>query len=124
MSISNINSVIAVVPVRDQEVAVGWYKTLLARDADIVPVEGVAEWQLAENAWLQVTADPGRAGSSTVIIGVDDIDAQCNACTAANVSHGEVIEYSGIIKMIEVTDLDGNKVAFVQNISNETQSLE
>ncbi len=120
MSISNINSVIAVVPVRNQEAAVGWYKALLARDADVVPVEGVAEWQLAENAWLQVTTDPERAGSSTVIIGVDDIDAQCNACTTAKVSHGEVIEYPGIIKMIEVTDLDGNKVAFVQSISNET----
>jgi len=118
MSSSNINSVIAVVPVKNQDKAVGWYKKLLGRDADVVPVEGVAEWQLAENAWLQVTADPKRAGSTTVIIGVDDIDAQCNACAAANVSHGEVVEYPDIIKMIEVIDLDGNKVAFVQDISN------
>jgi hypothetical protein len=118
MSSSNINSVIAVVPVRDQDTAIGWYKKLLGRDADVVPVEGVAEWQLAENAWLQVTADPERAGSTTVIIGVDDIDAQCNACAEANVSHSEVVEYPDIIKMIEVIDLDGNKVAFVQDISN------
>ena len=118
MSSSNINSVIAVVPVKNQDEAVGWYKKLLGRDADVVPVEGVAEWQLAENAWLQVTADPERAGSTTVIIGVDDIDAQCNACAVANASHGEVVEYPDIIKMIEVIDLDGNKIAFVQDISN------
>ena len=118
MSSSNINSVIAVVPVRDQDTAVGWYKNLLGRDADVVPAEGVAEWQLAENAWLQVTADPVRAGTTTVIIGVNDIDAQCGACAAASVSHGEVVEYPEIIRMIEVIDPDGNKVAFVQDISN------
>ena len=118
MPSSNINNVIAVVPVRDQDTAVGWYKTLLGRDADVVPVEGVAEWQLAENAWLQVTTDPERAGNTTVIIGVNDIDAQCSACASANVSHGEIVEYPEIIKMIEVIDPDGNKVAFVQDISN------
>ena len=58
MSCSNIYSVIAVVPVKNQDKAVGWYKKLPGRDADVVPMEGVAEWQLAENAWLQVTADP------------------------------------------------------------------
>ena len=118
MSSSNINSVIAVLPVKDQDTAVGWYKKLLGRDADIIPVEGVAEWQLAENAWLQVTADPERAGSTTVIIGVNDIDVQCNACAAANLPHGEVVVLPEIIKMVEVIDPDGNKVTFVQDISN------
>ncbi len=118
MSKSNINSVIAVVSVRDQETAIEWYKRLFGRDADIVPVEGVAEWQLAENAWLQVTADPERAGGTTAIIGVNDIDIQCSACAAANVSHGEVVEYPEVIKMIEVIDPDGNKIAFVQDISS------
>lgn len=118
MPTSNINSVIAVLPVRDQNAAVAWYKKLFGRDADIVPVEGVAEWQLAENAWIQVTADPERAGGSTVIIGVNDIDAQCSLCAAANVSHSEVVEYPEIIKMIDVNDPDGNKLAFVEDISN------
>ena len=118
MSTSNINSVYAVVPVKDQDKSVQWYKKLLGRDADIVPIDGVAEWQLAENAWLQVTTDDDRAGSSTVIIGVNDIDIQCRVCSTANVPCGEVIEYPGIVKMIEVTDLDGNKVAFVQDISS------
>lgn len=120
MPSTNINNVIAVVPVRDQARAIAWYKNLLGRGADIVPVEGVAEWQLAENAWIQVTSDPERAGNTTVIIGVDDIDTQCNACAAANVIHGEIVEYPDVIKMIEVIDLDGNKVAFVQDISSET----
>jgi len=120
MSSANINSVIAVVPVKDYDKAIKWYKKLLGRDADIVPVEGVAEWQLAENAWLQVTIDQERAGGTTVIVGVNDVDAQCNSCAEANVPLGEVVEYPGIIKMAEITDPDGNKVAFVQDISNGT----
>lgn len=117
MSGANINSVIAVVPVNDQDTAVAWYKTLLGRDADIVPADGVAEWQLAENAWLQVTTDPERAGNTTVIIGVNDIEVQRSACAKSGVPLGEVVEYPGIIKMAETVDPDGNKVAFVQDIS-------
>ena len=117
---SNINCVIAVLPVKDQDAAVLWYKNLLGRDADIVPVEGVAEWQLAEYAWVQVTTDPERAGSGTVIIGVNDIESQRKFLEEANVPLGEIIEYPGIIKMIEVVDPEGNKIAFVQDISNAT----
>lgn len=118
MSSANIKSVIAVVPVKDYDKAVGWYTKLLGRDADIVPVDGVAEWQLADNAWLQVTADPERAGSTTVIIGVNDIHMQRSACAEANVPLGEVVEYPEIIKMAETVDPDGNKVAFIQDISS------
>ena len=115
---SNINSVIAVVPVKDHYIAVEWYKKLLGRDADVVPVEGVAEWQLAENAWLQVGTDPEQAGDTTVTIGVNDIDAQCNTLAKANVPHGEVVEYPEIIKMVEVIDPSGNKIVFVQDLSS------
>lgn len=118
MSSANISSVIAVVPVKDQDKAIEWYKKLLGRNADIVPMDGVAEWQLAENAWLQVTMDPERAGSTTVIIGVNDIDEQHSACAEANVALGEVIEYPGIIKMADAIDPDGNKITFVQDISS------
>ena len=79
---ANFNSLIAVIPVKVQDTAVEWYKKLLGRDADMVPEENVAEWQLAENAWLQVTLDPSRAGSTTIVIGVNDIDEQCRLCAA------------------------------------------
>lgn len=118
MSSSNINSVYAVASVTHQDGAVAWYTTLFGRDPDIVPVEGVAEWQLADSAWFQVTEDSERAGTSTVIVGVNDIETQCATCAEANVPHGEVAEVPGIIKMIEVIDPDGNKIAFVQDISS------
>ena len=109
---------IAVVPVKDHYIAVEWYKKLLGRDADVVSVEDVAKWQLAENAWLQVGTDPERAGNTTITIGVNDIDAQCSALSEANLPHGEVVEYPEIIKMVEVIDPSGNKIVFVQDISS------
>lgn len=120
MSKSNMNSVIAVLQVNDQEKALEWYKKLLGRDADFVPMEGVAEWQISENGWIQVTVDttnPDRIGKATVIIGVNNIEMQSNLCDKNDIEHSEVIEYPEIIKMFEVIDPDGNKIAFVEEIS-------
>jgi len=122
MPIVNLESLIAVVPVMDQATAVNWYKKLLGRDADVVPIDGVAEWQLAEKAWLQVTADPDNVGNTTVIINVSDLDAQRTACAEADVSLGEVVEYPGIVKMVDAIDPDGNKITFVQELSSEANT--
>lgn len=117
MSSTNIANVVAVVPVNDHRKAVGWYTTLLGREADVVPTDEVAEWQLADNAWLQVGADPERAGHTTVIVGVHDIDAQRGLCENAGIPPGEVVEIPELIKMAETADPEGNKVVFVQDIS-------
>lgn len=117
MANTNITNMVAVVPVKDHRKATGWYTKLLGREADLVPADDVAEWQLADNAWLQVGADRERAGYTTVIIGVHDIDSQRSFCEKAGISIGEVVEYPEIIKMAETVDPDGNKVVFVQDIS-------
>ena len=117
MSIVGLDSVVAVVPVTNQVAAVTWYKALLGRDADVVPTEDVAEWELAAGAWLQVTTEPERAGNTTVVLVVSDIDAQRAACAAANVALGDLTEYPGIVKTVDAIDPDGNKVTFVQDLS-------
>jgi predicted enzyme related to lactoylglutathione lyase len=114
---SSINSVVAVIPVKSFDNASTWYATLLGREADLVPVEEVAEWQLTEGAWLQVSTDPDRAGGTTVVIGVDDIEQQRQLCEDAGITLSGVQEYPGVIKMAEVCDPDGNKVSFVEDIS-------
>lgn len=119
MSRANIINVVAVVPVEDHARGAAWYAKLLGREADLVPVKEVAEWQLAENAWLQVGTDAERAGSNTVVIGVIDIEVQRRLCRNADMSIGEIVEYPGVIKMAEILDPDGNKVVFVQDISGE-----
>jgi predicted enzyme related to lactoylglutathione lyase len=122
MSIPNINSVISVIPVKDFEKAFEWYRKLFGRDPDIVPMEGIAEWQLVENAWIQVSIDPERAGNTTVVVGVNDVEAQCKIYSEANFLVGEIVEYPELIKMAEIIDPEGNKISFVQDISNNSDN--
>lgn len=117
MAESNILNVVAVLPVKEQKKAVDWYTKLLGRKPDVVPVDEVAEWMLAENAWIQVTVDPEQAGNATVIVGVADIETQKSVCAKAKVPLGEVVEIPGVIKMAEAADPAGNKVTFVEDIS-------
>lgn len=117
MSKKNINSVVAVISVKDHAGAVTWYNNLFGRNADLEPTEGVSEWQITESAWIQISFDPESSGGSSVIIGVDDIDKQRNTCFEAGLIIGEIVEYPGIIKMADIVDLEGNKIVFVQDIS-------
>lgn len=120
MSTQNINSVISIIPVKNFDLALEWYIKFFERDPDVVPMEGIAEWQIVENAWIQVSMDHERAGSTTVVIGVDDVESQYKVFLDANFSVEEIVEYPGVIKMIEIMDLDGNKISFVQDISNNS----
>ena len=117
MPILNLKNVIAVIPVKNQEVAINWYKKLIGRDADVIPTDDVAEWQVADKTWIQVGVDPDNAGNTTVIFNVTDFDAQCEACAEADISLGEVVEYTGIVKLVDAVDPDGNKITFVQELS-------
>jgi hypothetical protein len=108
-SFKNVN---AILPVSDHAAAVAWYKLWIGRGPDVEPMEGVAEWQLADNAWIQVALDPESAGKTSVVIGVEDIDSHVAELTKAGVTVGEVQDYD-FIKMSEVLDPEGNKVNFV-----------
>jgi hypothetical protein len=113
-----ILNLISIISVKDQAKSESWYKKLLGREADLVPHEGVAEWKIVENAWLQVTTDPERAGYSTVVLGIEDIDQQRKVCEEIGISLGETVVIPELIKMIEIVDPDGNKVAFVQDLTS------
>lgn len=106
---------IGVLPVIDHSAATAWYAKLFGRAADVEPAEGVAEWQIAENAWVQVSADPEPAGRTTLVIGVTDLDAHLADCLAVGIVISEVSDY-GFIRTADVTDPAGNTILFVQNI--------
>ena len=78
-------------------------------------MEGVAEWQLAENAWIQVAVDTELASRTSVVVGVADIETQRAACAAADVVVGDVSDY-GFVRTAEAVDPAGNKILFVQEV--------
>ena len=81
----------------------------------IVAAGRIAEWQLADNAWIQVTVNPDVAGKATVVVGVKDIDLQRSTCAAGDVAVGDVNDY-GFIKTAEAVDPAGNNILFVQEV--------
>ncbi|MEO1063307.1 MAG: VOC family protein [Actinomycetota bacterium] len=114
---SNLNSVVAILPAADHPTAVAWYQRWIGREPDVAPTEGVAEWQLAEAAWIQVTVpDETTTGPSSVVVGVDDLDLQRERCAAAGVEVGDVDDL-GFIRLAAATDPAGNTVTFVQVVS-------
>ncbi len=111
-----LNDVAAVVAVRDYAAARSWYGRLIGRAPDLEPIDGVAEWQIAETAWLQVIEDRDRAGRSAVRFGVDDLAAQVAALTGDGITVGEPVVIAGLVEVVDVADPDGNEVSFVADL--------
>lgn len=109
---SGFTNVVAVLPVADHAEALAWYRRWIGRDPDVEPMEGAAEWQLAEHAWIQVYNMPDAAGRTTVVVGVEDIDAHVNKLAEVGVTCGAIQDY-GFIKLSELSDPAGNKINFV-----------
>ncbi len=66
------NDIAAVIATKDYATARSWYSRVIGREPDLEPVDGVAEWQIAATAWLQLartTIGPARppcgSGSTT-----------------------------------------------------------
>lgn len=107
------NDIAAVVATRDYAVARAWYAGVFGREPDLEPVDGVAEWQVTATAWLQLITDAERAGRSAVRIGVDDLDAQIAELAGAGITAGEPVVIADMVRVVDVTDPDGNEVSFV-----------
>ena len=110
-------ALVAVMPVKDHAASVAWYSKWLGRGPDVVPSEGVAEWNLADAGWLQVGLDPEKAGQTSVVLMVPDVVTQRQACSDAGLAPGEIQDY-GVVKLVSLVDPDGNQVTFVQQVSS------
>jgi predicted enzyme related to lactoylglutathione lyase len=111
------NDIAAVVATRDYAAARSWYSRVIGRDPDLEPMAGVAEWQIAATAWLQLIEDPDRAGKSALRIGVDDLEAQIAELEDAGITVSEPVVIADLVKVVDVADPDGNEVSFVQDIA-------
>jgi hypothetical protein len=113
------NDIAAVVATRDYVTARSWYSRLIGRDPDLEPIDGVAEWQIAATAWLQLVEDPERAGRSAVRFGVGNLDAQIAELNDAGIPTGEPLVIADLVKIVDIADPDGNEVSFVADIPAE-----
>jgi catechol 2,3-dioxygenase-like lactoylglutathione lyase family enzyme len=102
-------SVLAQATVSEGPAAEGWYTALFDREPDGRPMDGLLEWHLGAGSGVQVWAEPGRAGRSTVVLGTDDLDAVAARLSRAGVAHAGP-EPGGGQRVLRLTDPDGNRV--------------
>ncbi len=108
-----IVNALAGIMVSDLTTAEAWYQQLLSRPADARPMEGLAEWKLADGGWIQVFQDTERAGLSSVTFLVSGLDDQLAELKAKGISI-ERTTTSDYVKTATVTDPAGNRVVFAE----------
>ncbi|QII01993.1 VOC family protein [Rhodococcoides fascians A21d2] len=105
--------VFAVIAVRDIDSADAWYRRLFDRPADNNPMPSLVEWQAAPAAWVQVTVDPERAGSSQFNVAVDDLEAFVASARSRGVEFGNIVDANKGVRLSTVVDPDGNSITAI-----------
>ncbi|MFI8568145.1 VOC family protein [Rhodococcus sp. NPDC078407] len=105
--------VMAVVAVREIDSASDWYERLFDRPADNNPMPSLVEWQVALTAWVQVTVDPDRAGSSQFNVAVDDLESFVDDARSRGIVFGNIVEANKGVRLSTVTDPDGNSITAI-----------
>ena len=111
-----IEHVLAVVPVSDLAAARAWYEQVLGTPPTNVPMpESLVEWRITGQGWVQVTLDPGRAGSGLLNFAVDDLDAHVAGLAARGIEPGTVVTATRDVTLCSLQDPDGNTLTFIGN---------
>jgi catechol-2,3-dioxygenase len=102
---------LAQMTVTDLGQAVAWYTRLFGAEPDARPMEGLAEWHLAETFGVQVWADPDRAGRSAMVLDESDLDQRIRQLDSVGIAHSGAQDatYSRILPL---NDPDGNQIVF------------
>ncbi|WP_448611509.1 VOC family protein [Geodermatophilus sp. URMC 60] len=102
--------VLAVLMVDDFPTAAAWYERFFGRGPDRRPMATCAEWQLADSGAVQVFGNPAGAGGSTVVLGVDDVDARAAQLVDRGIEAQLFTTPDGQFRLASSTDPAGNTV--------------
>lgn len=112
MKLFKTSSLVSVIKVSNCEASTAWYGRWLG-EPDVIPMAGMAEWQIAEHAWLQLDALAGEVGKAAAVIGVEDVAACRQALIHAGIEAGEVVDW-GFVLTCDFSDPDGNRISLMQ----------
>ena len=105
----NVQAVFAQATVSDLSVAEQWYGRLFERGPDSRPMDGLIEWHFGAGRGVQVWSEPDRAGRSTVVVQVDDIDRVATRLQGAGLAH-DGPQPATSSRVLPMQDPDGNRV--------------
>src|SRR4051812_5831415 len=106
-----IRNVLAQATVRDQDAAERWYSKLFGRGPDARPMDGLLEWHFGDVTGVQVWTEADRAGCSSVVITVSDLDAVADHLKAVGFTDATPTEATSS-RVLPVEDPDGNRIVF------------
>ena len=115
MKLIDVKTIVSVFQVSDIEKSLFWYKKWLG-EPDVVPMEGVAEYELNKDVWLQLSYEgTEKIEKSSIIIGIEDIKS-CKQILGDNeIETGEIQDYE-VVLVFDIHDPDGNRISFVQEL--------
>ncbi len=99
--------------VSDAARAEDWYTLLFAREPDTRPMGSLLEWHLTDTFGVQTWVDPGRAGHSTIVVAVTELDTTASRLAEAGIEH-DGPRPGGGSRILQVADPDGNSVVFTE----------
>jgi catechol 2,3-dioxygenase-like lactoylglutathione lyase family enzyme len=110
-----IETVLAGIAVADFDSAIAWYERILGRPADVLPMDGLGEWHLADTGWIQVIHDADRAGNSLLTLQVDDLKKYVAALEERGLAPGPIDDTtSDTVLFASITDPEGNTITLVE----------
>lgn len=108
-----VNHLLGVLLVSDIEDAKRWYERLLGSSPTNHPMPSLLEWRITDTGWIQVFADPERAGRSALNLAVDDLDATISELNGRGLEPGKIQAADKGVRLSALTDLDGNTVTLI-----------
>lgn len=105
----SVTGVFAQATVRHLSASEGWYERLFGRPPDARPMDGLIEWHLGTGLGVQVWCEPDRAGSSTLVLLVDDLDGFTGRVHDLGLTD-RVPQQASTSRLLPMEDPDGNRV--------------
>lgn len=110
-----MKNLVNVFQVSEMNESLNWYKKWLG-EPDVIPMEGIAEYKIAPNAWLQLSCDESDdKKTSTIVIGVEDIHLTQKTLQDNGIETGEIVDYE-VVLVVDIFDPDGNQISFSQEV--------
>ena len=95
--------------VSDLDAARPWYAAVLGREPDAIPMDGLLEWHFSDDAGVQVWEDPSRAGASTTVVEVADLDEELSRLDQLGIAHGTPVS-TPAFRLVTLEDPDQNRL--------------
>jgi catechol 2,3-dioxygenase-like lactoylglutathione lyase family enzyme len=108
--------IFAGIAVRDYAGALEWYKRLFGAEPAFFPNDIEAVWQLAEDRYVYIIQDPGRAGGAVSMIWVDDPTAEVAKISEQGLEPVDVEKHGSVWKYV-FHDGDGNETGIGGEVS-------